>query len=166
MKVMESYLRAWTRKGTRAWMSRIEELIVLASKPHELDPECLTSDPVEWIHKLTKEVWEGTRGKLSAQSDENLMASRLVGLILVLWYSRVHRAKCHDPRRKPVDRRKGMLSLNKFRHMVFDCLTDESRDHTFFPDQEWDSPFPPTARYEPDDAELRRQRLERKIDRR
>ena len=41
-------------------------------------------------------------------------------------------------------------------------MADESNDTVYFPKQEWDRPFAPEARYEPDEMELLRQTVGRK----
>ncbi len=50
-----------------------------------------------------------------------------------------------------------MQRTTRYALMVAECLLDESVDPAFFPKQEWDPPFSKTARYEPDEMELKRQ---------
>ncbi len=54
-------------------------------------------------------------------------------------------------------RRQVMERVSDYALMLLSCITDESSDPVFFPKQEWDAPFSRTARYEPDEMELRRQ---------
>lgn len=79
-------------------------------------------------------------------TDGNLRAARRVGLALLTWYVRVHRAKAMDPRR-PIAHRKAaysqvLVTVGDIAKAVFnDCM-----DPLTFPEQEWESPWAPDAR--------------------
>lgn len=100
------------------------------------------TDVKVWLDRLAERVAKAT--PKDGHYDENIWAARVMGLVLVLWAVRVHRAKTQDPHRPVKLRRQSYRSWLAFMHVLFDALTDESRDHDYFP-QMWDPPFAPNA---------------------
>lgn len=157
MRKLDKFLKAWTGRDSRFWMNYIGQVIsrnVKSIKGYNLQ----SGDPRKWMTEVVLKVGLCTIARCQPEADENLAAARVVSLILTLWFYRVARAKCYDPRRPVKGRRESLKRLVEYNHLLADCLVDESRDGEFFPEQEWDMPFGKTTRYTPDDAELERQR--------
>lgn len=157
MKKADSVLRKWTGQGIKYWCGRIGSLIAKTAKPVE-GYAVSTCDPAEWIGELSKEICKASHPKIPVEADENLVAVRLLSLLLAAWFARIVRAKAYDPRRPVKPRRMMMKRFQEYSEELLGVLTDESMDSALFPDQEWDSPFANNPRYEPDGMELERQR--------
>lgn len=155
-KSMAEYLEGWTGKTAHQWMNRVGELCALCARPLKGYPGLKTSEPAAVISKLAREVQEQVHARAPAEVDTNIIGAEVVGLILVLWGARIGRAKSMDPRR-PTGIRQRMLGLSaEFALYVAEALTDDTHDVEYFPGQEWDHPYSPTSRYEPDEAQEKR----------
>lgn len=78
--------------------------------------------------------------------DGNMRAGLVLSYALALWYFRLHRAKCFDPRR-PVAGRQLAYATWLRNVAAFALLAVDGReDHAYFPGQQWDDPFGPEAR--------------------
>jgi hypothetical protein len=140
------------------WLNRIGTLIGKHSKAIRGTKGLESTEVHKWVAELGREVSRRVRLRSAPTQDENLGVSLVLGLILSLFGIRIVRAKCYDPRR-PVRVRRQVLnkSLLRYQTALLEVLVDESQDAKYFPKQEWDSPNSPTARYEPDEMELKRQ---------
>lgn len=166
MNQVDKFLKMWTGEPSSYWMAKIGHLIHDHSKPIKGSKGLSYTETHKWLAVLSKRVALAVRQRLFPTSDENIGVSKVLSVILLLWYARIVRAKCYDPRRPKNARKSGLGSLVNFAKVITVCLMDESNDHRYFPSQEWDSPFPPGARYEPDDMELKRQAYGKKVKRR
>jgi hypothetical protein len=78
--------------------------------------------------------------------DENMGLAAGLGMVLVVWYVRVQRAKAMDPRR-PVKLRKMALSRGAaYVAEINKAMHDDSIDPISWPGQEWENPWLPKAR--------------------
>lgn len=162
MKADEDILLA-TGKNASHWMKRIGTLVTKHSYKIKGGKglEACHSDRV--MADLAKEVFRAIKPNCNSGTDENIYLAKVLGLILVLWSVRIARAKGYDPRRELSGRRSIITAtMPKYAASVISCLVDQSMDAAWFPDQEWDDPCSPNARYEPDDMELKRQEYDNK----
>jgi hypothetical protein len=145
-----------TGKDSVWWLNFIGERIAACAKLLRGSKGLETCDPRVWLSDLVKELWKRSHKQCPKAADENIFCARWLGLILALWSCRIIRAKSYDPRRDPEDRRRMMVRFREYGELLLGCITDESVDHVYFHAQEWDCPFPPAARYEPDETEKKR----------
>lgn len=158
MKKLNKLFKQYTERGVKYWMNRIGELIAKGGKKIKGYKTLKTESPERWMCELTNEIVPLIYKNAPSGSDENLAATRILSLLYTLWFYRLCRAKAYDCRR-PVEVRKQIMErLEEYSAVLFGCLIDESFDSKFFPSQEWESPFVKNARYEPDTAELERQK--------
>jgi hypothetical protein len=148
---LERCLKSATGYGRRYWFCRVETLIADDVKPFSDKEQWRVKAGLGigvangvWFGRLANEVWATMKGRLSYGADGNIFAAQSLMLILALWYCRVQRAKCFDPKRPYKKWRKnGMLVQREIHKCLLECMTDESMDHIYFPKQEWMSPFLP-----------------------
>jgi hypothetical protein len=164
MKLVNSILKKETGRGLKEWLDFIGEDIGKRSKPLKGSNGLWTTDVDLWLSDLARELWKTvpSRHDLNCK-DENIICARLMALILAAWSCRIIRAKAYDPRRPVAARRKALGKLGDHCKALLECVADESMDCILFPSQEWDSPFSPHARYEPDEVELKRQAYAKKV---
>ncbi len=123
------------------WMNFIGQRIVVHSGPSDKG-DYQTTDSSLWLCDVINELWKEVPKRYDlTKVDENIVCAKLLSIILTLWTSRIVRAKAHDPRRKGDDRRAMLLRQKDYVSAIAQCLTDQSHDHLFFPDQEWEDPF-------------------------
>lgn len=120
-------------------MDRIQTLIKKHSRKTR-DPKHDSTDPQKWMAELTKDIM---KSGLMGQYDENMRTASIMAVVLTLWYTRVHRAKIYDPRRPVEVRKRAYFVRQSFRENMFRMMTDESKDPTLFPGQQWETPFHP-----------------------
>src|SRR5207247_9154019 len=97
----------------------------------------------QWLVQVMREVIRTfpTRGRY----DGNMRLAAVLSHVLALWYLRVHRAKCYDPRRPVADRRYAFESWLGYVRALSTLAVDERDDAAHFPDQHWDPPYSPHA---------------------
>lgn len=154
---IDKWLLKTTGKDSEYWLDFIGHAIVKRSHPIRGAKGLQNTKSDLWMGDLATALFKAARPKMLQLADENISLSRIMGLVLSLWSCRVIRAKAYDPRRNPKHRRMALERLVQYGRLLTDCLTDESLDAVYFPSQEWDSPYSPNARHEPDEAEKRRQ---------
>lgn len=139
VSLLDDLLIKATGEGARYWMDFVGKAIFDCT-----DQFTRGSRPAVWLAVLSAEVWDRIRTRHDWKvMDENIVCSKALSLILALWSCRVVRAKAYDNRR-PLEARKGMLDrLTEFCMALTRCMVDESRDHVYFPAQDWSPPFPP-----------------------
>src|SRR3989304_1528083 len=143
------WLETTAGKDNSYWMARVQTLILQHSEPGDIPQhdDCNTEAVLkEIISEIinTAPVAGGLTG--APLYDENLRAFSIIAQISALWYSRCHLAKLSDPRR-PVGNamRRYKEAYQPWLVEMFINLTDQSRDSTYFPGQEWQNPFTPQA---------------------
>lgn len=157
--MLEKQLKRWTGGNTGFWVAFLEQAVVKnTSQDPSYDGYC-DCRPDLWMSDLTNELWPRVRERCVSGQDGNLAFARSISIILVVWFTRVCRSKCYDPTRSIKLRRVGMKRLVEYASVLAGAVMDESKDHLHFPDQEWDCPFPRSARYEPNERELRWRKL-------
>lgn len=110
----------------------------------QVHPPC---DPARWLGVLLSEVCDTLPPDDGGQPyDENMRAAAVLGLVLVTWAARIGHAKAYDPNR-PLDLRRVALDRNaRLIRAVIDAAIDERQDHLYFPGQQWNPPYGPSAR--------------------
>lgn len=78
----------------------------------------------------------------SEQYDGNMRMAATLSYVLGFWYSRLHRAKCYDPRRPVRLRKAAYFQRYSWALAMFNALLDESDDCDMFK-QKWETPFDP-----------------------
>ncbi len=126
------------------WFLKIQELIEKHSMPITKGPNkgMTTTDP-KWIIELFAYVNASIEKTAKESHDGNLTIASSLGLILMNWYLRIHRAKAFDPRRPETERRAAYeqwLSVVKAIQMM---IIDERTDRYLMPGQAWENPFHP-----------------------
>lgn len=141
MNRVEELLLEGTGETADWWMNFIGERVVA----HTDDKR--STDSGAWLKDVADALWGRVKPRYDLTvMDENIICSSLASLIYTLWSCRIRRAKSYDPRR-PLEVRKGMMGrLLGYQHALLDYMTDESRDHVYFPAQEWGPPFAPNAK--------------------
>ena len=145
MADIENALRNGTGEGCQFWMDFIGNSIAM----HSTHPEGAVHGDTQsnlWLRDLANTLWERIplHHDLTVV-DENIISAHLMSLILTLWTCRIIKAKACDKRR-PVHLRQQAMRKGLLCHQqLVQCISDESRDHEFFPAQEWELPFPPGA---------------------
>lgn len=76
------------------------------------------------------------------QFDGNMRMAATLSYILGFWYSRLHRAKCYDPRRPVRHRKQAYFQRYSWALAMFGAIADESDDCDMFK-QKWETPFDP-----------------------
>lgn len=154
MRKVDKVLKGWTGEGARWWMDWVEKRVASCikefyPKDHPSGGMGVMDTEKCWTAELAREVQDriwGSWGKRNVGwGDGNLAVSIVLSLILVLWTARVGRAKTFDPDRygKKAQRFMYAKAILPYYQVILEALTDESRDHLFFPEQRWASPFVP-----------------------
>lgn len=140
---VEQTIKKWTGKSSRYWLDFIGNTAKKTAKKIKRGPwkGGLTCEPQLWMPALVKSVWNTMKKKVPPAMDGNISCSRVVSLILTLWTSRIIRAKAYDCRRELKARKRMMRVLVDYHGNLMDCVSDESRDGSYFPSQEWESPY-------------------------
>lgn len=150
IKDLEHLLVFWTGEGKKFWLNWIGEKIGKYATGPKVKIKGNVHDTMKkgwrWLQDLSKEVWDRTVTRLPDGMDENILCARITGLILTLWTCRIIRAKSYDPRRPAKVRRTMMDRFVDTGRFLIECVADESLDHAYFPSQEWDPPFPDSAK--------------------
>ena len=139
-KAAPDWLQALTGKAGPWWIDRVQTLIGKHSRRTK-DPKHDRTDPRKWLGDLTQEVVR--RAPKRGRYDENMRTACILAMVLSLWYTRVHRAKIYDPRRPVELRKQAYFTRQVFTEAMFHIMTDESQDPTYFPGQQWETPFHP-----------------------
>lgn len=143
-RYLDQYLLGRTDKDCKWWMDFIGKTIKKHSKPVKGSVHEETKVEL-WLYDLTDEVISQVRSKIPKAADGNIAVSFVLGFILVLWNCRIVLAKSSDPRRRIVDRKMMRETANQYFGMLNLCMTDDSMDHKYFPDQKWENPYLPNA---------------------
>lgn len=130
-----SWLSKHTGRDTGFWIEFIQKKIAEATTDRDTDVK-------KWLVELSREV-ELSIPAWRPDFDENIRASAIMGLVLLLWHFRVRRAKCCDPRRPIGARRKAYEERRAFALVVMDAIMDDTYDSLYFPGQDWESPVDP-----------------------
>lgn len=128
--------RAW-------WMARVERTIRKHTKPTK-DPNHGETDTRAVLKSLTDDVWKCRPA--SGEYDGNLWAFSTLGYVVSLWYARCHRAKVMDPIRPVKLRRNADARRLDWVMGMMAILVDDTRDPTYFPNQDWDYPWSADAK--------------------
>lgn len=140
---LPSFIIEMTGKPHAYWMKRIDQLIrkyIPTEQRGDIHPTC---DVERWIGELTKEL---ATYAPKIPHDENMFRTAVLAQILTLWFLRVQRAKCYDPRRPVKLRQRAFARWRLFAVSLMALVADETEDPQFFPEQEWDFPFSPQAK--------------------
>lgn len=150
MELFNGY-RDWlewiTGKDNSYWMSRVQTLIKVNSTEADetghgdTDIHAVLSQLVDEISTIIPEANPRLGMELF---DGNMWAFSVLSQVTTLWYSRVHFAKTYDPNR-PVGNATKVYKDKYIPYVLGIQLTlmDQSRDSTYFPEQEWQNPFVP-----------------------
>jgi hypothetical protein len=144
-KKPKTWIESKTGRTDRYWLKRIGVLIGKHAYWGE-DKVHQEVEILDWFVPLSGEVVKSMEGRINKRADGNIYFSAIMGYILVLWYVRIVRAKCYDPRRPAKLRKRGMLAMANYCGMLAMALMDESKDSQHFPGQKWDPPFAPGAK--------------------
>lgn len=145
-----SYRPKWTRRHALETLTRRERRIpkrrrerlvmqrLAILKQHD------TTNVPRWLGAVAAAV--GTCKPPGGLYDENMRAAAIFGYVLLLWVSRVQRAKAYDPNRPVKLRQKALERWMTIAAAVSLIFTDERYDAAVFPGQQWDAPFAPQAK--------------------
>lgn len=133
----DHWLKEVTGVDDREWVARVQQLVSDYTVWDQDGGAHGTTDVLVWATDLANEVI--ATFPEDGVFDENIRYAEVMGLILVLWSSRVHYAKTQDPGRPIVLRKRSYAKLKRFWRALWDAVTDESRDDEYFP-QLWDHP--------------------------
>lgn len=139
MRTLDKLLKAWTGFDANTWMLGIEKVISEDSIPGKNGKLGTMKKGSNWLAVVSEMVYKAVARRPSG--DHNIASAMCLSLICSLWFSRITRAKCHDPRRKVKDRQKFMRAVYKYQHALLEAVHDASRDHLYFKDHDWDPPF-------------------------
>ncbi len=127
-------------------MSLVESLIQKSTIPGKTtlvktkDGEGVHStNTFNWIVELANEIISEMPKK--GNYDGNMGLSFRMGVILLMWYTRVHRAKTMDPRRPIKVRKESYESWLASQAYLITHLYDDRDDATVWPGQEWNQPW-------------------------
>lgn len=140
-----------TRTGLCAldWVGIVQRAIREASGPARVAGKYKghsMTDVDQWIAKVTRRVIREAGIKRHKDRDENMGLAAVLGMVLVAWYVRLHRAKAFDPNRPVELRKKALAQVNVYvGELVRVCFKD-SMDPFAFPGQEFENPYVPNAR--------------------
>jgi hypothetical protein len=131
-----------TKKDAVRWFLDVQKCIAAHTSPPRTRGKYKghgTTDTKKWIDDLYWLIWR-KRPKGKAY-DENMYLAAAMGYVLVLWYTRIQRAKAYDPRR-PIEIRKG--AIDRIPHylssLVHDLLDDSIDAHTLA-GQDFEPPY-------------------------
>lgn len=136
------WLKDMTHQGAVWWVAAIQSLIGKHSKKTK-DPKHDRTDTRKMLHELVDLVMK--RMPATGYYDENMRACAVLSMVTALWYARVNRAKCFDPRRPVFERGVSYENWLNYSMAMVRQLLDERDDDTFFPGQQWESPFAKSA---------------------
>jgi hypothetical protein len=122
------------------WVAQIQQLIAKHSHASQ-DPNHDATDADGWTRELTQIVLANLPP--GGQYDGNMRVAAVLTHVLLLWSVSLQRAKYSDPRRPVAIRMAAARSLLERQHAIFDILTDYSEDSTYYPGQDFRSPFLP-----------------------
>lgn len=126
------------------WCQRVEQFIRANSGPvftrGKFKGHSLT-DTQAWQHQLVTEINDYIAANYRGRYDENMLASALLGRVLVVWYCNVHRAKSLDPNRPVSLRRKAYNQVTGYRSQLWAATTDDRIMSAVWKNQKFDNPF-------------------------
>lgn len=147
-KGVDGFLVHVTGHPRTFWVAKVQEEIGRASYKvqDQVHDETWTANWLTCISTQVASCVDRHPDVTNAKTDGNILAARVMTVILGTWAARVIRAKTYDPRR-PIDKRQQALArLVQFQTMMLEAMVDESHDHEHFPGQEWDDPWAPGAK--------------------
>jgi hypothetical protein len=97
------------------------------------------ADPKKFVSIISDLV--GQSLKDDGAFDGNMRQAAVLSLVLALWYARVSHAKCHDPNRPGLIRRKAYTKRLEWVEAMALIPVDERQDSVYFSGQKWDFPF-------------------------
>jgi hypothetical protein len=138
----EGILRDLTTYGPTFWFTAVQGFIAAAAygaviKGHRKNRE-------DWGEKLARAVWQ-TFPKDGPAYDGNMRFALSMGLILLGWYARLHRAKAMDPNRPLDARRQAYTAWLRSAQAAMMLWVDE-RDDAKKMGQKWNNPWWPGAK--------------------
>lgn len=135
-------LVALTGKDSVHWFRRVQALIVEAHVGKKVKGH--HRNRMNWYVLLGREVLRSFPQGGPAY-DPNMRLAATMGLILTVWYARVHRAKLYDPNR-PLQLRRDLYANWIESAMVYASVFIDERDDAIMMDQKWNNPFWPGAK--------------------
>lgn len=99
----------------------------------------------DWLGEMMVEVINSIP-KDGRMRDPNMFVARRLGIVLLTWFVRVSRAKCFDPRRPLVLRKKAYALWLENLSGITSLLMDDRDDPKIWPGQKWDNPFGKNAK--------------------
>lgn len=143
------YLDSRTGESTPVWILAVQRAIKDASTPPRTRGKYKghsSTKVLKWIYSIAGQVMTRARIAQRKDRDENMGMAATLGMILCVWYVRIHRAKAMDPRRPIKLRRAALLQANEYVAELARVLHDDTWDPLVFPTQEWENPWHPKAR--------------------
>lgn len=106
-----------------------------------------STDAAAWVQELTAEVQAWIRRtRKGIGYDENMAIASTVGLILVTWYTLVHRAKTYDQNRPLALRRKANRLVTQYRGALMRAVCDDAVMGSVWAGQRFAVPYGKGAR--------------------
>ncbi len=138
-----SLLCELTPDGARAWIERIQQLIVKHSPDATPEDQHPKTNVGAWMHDLVEDIAKLSEGWDPHKVDENIRGAQVMTMVLLAWTIRVWRSKTQDPRRDVGARRASLQRLLAFQMEVCNLLMNDTDEHTSFPGQDWHHPYRP-----------------------
>lgn len=136
------------RSEVAQWLCIVEALIAKHAQPKVFDVEGRgwgQTDTLAWVVELAQEVEREIKTenwRSETPYDINMSVARNMGLILLVWYAHVQRAKCCDPARPLEERERAARMRSMFLAELQAVLTDDLiMGEVWGEKQRWTMPF-------------------------
>lgn len=132
------WLSEKTGRSAAWWMSACQTAITSrAEKSDDLNHD--DNDPELFLHDVAHLVV--TSLPKDGNYDPNMRVAAVMGVVLVLWKSRVHYCKTQDPMRPVSSRQNSYDQWAEWTQVLISAVMDERDDPTYFPGQKFEHPF-------------------------
>ena len=141
--MVHEWLTQYTGNDGHFWMQRIQTRIAKHTEPTD-DPHHGKTATAAAFHEVMTEIMLAldTRFPVTGEPyDENMRMAACVSVLTTLWYSRIQLAKVSDPNRPVQIRQQAYRRWLAYQHALVHAQLDMSDDASYFPDQQWESPF-------------------------
>ena len=145
--ISKSYIEEKTGHDAHYWIMYIQGLIERHSGTAATKGKAKGHSTTDnrWYDKLRKQVQKCIKRSAKGSYDGNMATASIMGYILILWYTRLHRAKTMDPNRPVKHRLMAHAGLFLYRSAVAQLVINDIPDMESF-NQEWDCPFDDDAK--------------------
>lgn len=132
------WLEEKTGRSAAWWMSALQTAITSRAEKSD-DPNHDDNDPKVFLHDVAHLVV--TSLPKDGNYDPNMRVAAVMGVVLVLWKSRLHLSKTRDPNRPVQTRQNSYGQWVEYSQVLMSVLLDERDDPAYFPGQRWDLPY-------------------------